>query len=291
MPKKIKNVEELTAKIVSSETKYNGFFKVRILEIKHDQFETDKPMIIKREVFERGNAVAVLVYDPVLDKVLLSREMRVGALAAYEAGHKNLKSSSDAWVYATPAGMIEGINKETGLPHDEYSTALKEVKEETGVKIKKENLIGPIPTMPSPGGCSEFVHLFIAIGDLSKVSAINGLKSEGENIKSEVLDFNEALNIVKNGTTVVTTMSSLMFQLESLRNELIYDPANVPQKEQLTKNNLLKYWEHKYGEIEGVDLNSLADLLTDKKIIPKVTPDVIEKIENNYLLNSKLKYK
>ena len=50
-----------------------------------------------REVFERGNAAAVLPYDPVLDAVVMIEQFRVGALAA----------GRSPWLIEIVAGIVE----------------------------------------------------------------------------------------------------------------------------------------------------------------------------------------
>ena len=53
--------------------------------------------VISREVFERGQAGAVLLYDPQRDEVILIRQFRAGA---YVAGHH-------PWIWEAVAGIIE----------------------------------------------------------------------------------------------------------------------------------------------------------------------------------------
>lgn len=52
---------------------------------------------IQREIFERGYAVTVLRYDPVLDSVVLIEQIRAGPLAA----------GDEAWVIEAIAGIVE----------------------------------------------------------------------------------------------------------------------------------------------------------------------------------------
>ena len=69
-------------KIHKTEAKnlHTGFLSIDSLTITHDTFD-GQSLTVDREILERGNAVAVLAYDPALDKVLLIRQMLPGVVA------------------------------------------------------------------------------------------------------------------------------------------------------------------------------------------------------------------
>ena len=73
---------------------------------------------VSREIFERGNAVATLLYDPERDTVVMVEQFR---LPAYLAGRS-------AWCLETPAGIVK--------PGEELAdVARREALEETGCEI------------------------------------------------------------------------------------------------------------------------------------------------------------
>ena len=66
--------------IVSKTTCHDGFFRVERLRLRHELFGGGWGCEIERELFERGHAAAVLLYDPERDSVVLVEQFRIGAL-------------------------------------------------------------------------------------------------------------------------------------------------------------------------------------------------------------------
>jgi ADP-ribose pyrophosphatase len=118
---------------------------------------------IKREVFERGQAAAVLPYDPVRDEVVLIRQFRAGS---YVAGRH-------PWGWEAVAGIIE--DGET--PAD---VARREAVEEAAITITDLLPMGTV--VLSPGACSETCTSFLGRADTKGAGGIFGLESENENI-------------------------------------------------------------------------------------------------------------
>ncbi|MBT8438448.1 MAG: ADP-ribose diphosphatase, partial [Gammaproteobacteria bacterium] len=65
--------------VITRESLYRGFFKLVGIELTHDLFEGGESPILRRELLDRGRAVAVLPYDPVRDEVVLIEQFRIGA--------------------------------------------------------------------------------------------------------------------------------------------------------------------------------------------------------------------
>ena len=57
--------------VIKIETVYDGYCRVERLRLRHRLFAGGMSAEIDREVVRRGNAVAVLPYDPVRDEVVL----------------------------------------------------------------------------------------------------------------------------------------------------------------------------------------------------------------------------
>src|SRR5690349_456690 len=86
-----------TAELVRHEVAYQGYFKVGRYFFRHSLHRGGQSGVISREVFERGQAGAVLPYDPARDEVVLIRQFRAGS---YVAGHH-------PFTWETVAGSIE----------------------------------------------------------------------------------------------------------------------------------------------------------------------------------------
>jgi ADP-ribose pyrophosphatase len=167
-----------TAELVRHEVAYQGYFKVGRYFFRHSLHRGGLSSVISREVFERGQAGAVLPYDPTRDEVVLIRQFRAGA---YVAGHH-------PFTWEAVAGIIEA---------NETAEAMirREAVEEAGLQITE---VMPITTiMLTPGACSEACQVFLGRIDTTKAGGIFGLQSEGEDILVKVLPFTEAYALVE----------------------------------------------------------------------------------------------
>jgi len=158
---------------------YEGFFTLSKFKVKHKLFNGGWGNTLQRELFERGEAAAVLLYDPKLDLVVLTEQFRVGAL-----------NEASPWIYELVAGMIE----EGETPE---SVAIRETQEESGAHVQE---LTPIcQYLVSSGGTDEKIHVFMALLDSTHVGGIHGLSSEGEDIRVHKVTSQEAFEAVKCG--------------------------------------------------------------------------------------------
>lgn len=192
--------------IKEKETVYKGFFRVDRYVIEHSLHDGGMSNPIVREVFERGHAAAVLVYDRKKNAVLLIEEFRPGCMASGMEGDA-------CW----PLGPIAGMIDEGETP---AQAAAREASEEAGVTISLDSLIGPISMLPSPGGCSETLHLFIALADLpdsDEPTGIYGAEGEGENIRPQIMNrFDAMKKVLGNPSPQVGNTVTLLLWLEHL---------------------------------------------------------------------------
>lgn len=187
------------AQIVKTETAFQGYFRVDRLTIRHATFAGDS-IEICREVFKRGNAVCVLLYDPRADKVVLVEQFRVGALAA-----------QSPWMLEVVAGIVEpGETAE--------DVARREAVEEAGLILDQVRLITRY--LPSGGGCDEWIDLMYAEVDSSVAQGLHGLADEGEDIKVHVLNAQEAFDLVVSGAINSSPAIIALQWLELNRNRL-----------------------------------------------------------------------
>jgi ADP-ribose pyrophosphatase len=191
--------------IIEDQRVHDGFFKVSELTLKHTLFKGGWSQTITRELFHRGNCVAVLLYDPDRDEVVIIEQFRVGAL--------QLPSIADAWLLEIVAGAIEpGETAE--------AVAIREAQEEAGCVIQE--LIKIQDFFTSPGGTSELLTLFYGKVDTSHLGGIHGLAHEDEDILVTVRPFDEVYQLLLDGKILsaipIIAIQWLFINRDSLRN-------------------------------------------------------------------------
>lgn len=188
--------------IVAKTREFQGYFAIDRWRVRHRTFAGGWTGDIVREVFERGHAVVVILYDPVRDSIALIEQFRVGALAAGQY----------PWLIECVAGIIDP--GETPV-----QVALREAEEEAGAKPDHIERIGKF--IVTPGGSSETVELFVAQVDCSRIEGLHGLAHEGEDIRVFTLPVTEAYGMVKDGrianSMAVVAIQWLMLEREALR--------------------------------------------------------------------------
>ncbi len=163
------------------ENLYKGFFKINLYQFQHALFAGGESEVIRREILERGDAVAVLPYDPVTEQVLLIEQIRIGAI----------KSKHTPWLLECIAGMTDGSE-------DYEAVVKKEALEEAGLNLTELEFM--LSYLSSPGGTTERLFLYLAHADLSQMSTgIYGLETEGEDIKTHIMHVDEAQQRLNSG--------------------------------------------------------------------------------------------
>lgn len=151
--------------VIETETPFRGFFRVDRLTLRHRAYEGGWAAPIIREVFVRGEAAAVLPYDPVRQEILMVEQFRAGALGWRDT----------PWCLE----LIAGIADKPGEAHADL--VAREAIEEAGVELECIEKI--CHYMPSPGGSDERLTVFIARADLTDAGGIHGQPDEGEDIR------------------------------------------------------------------------------------------------------------
>ena len=67
-------------RVITSEIAYQGFFQLRRVSLCHRLFGGGWSQPLQREIFQRGEAVGVLLYDPQNQLIGLVEQFRIGAL-------------------------------------------------------------------------------------------------------------------------------------------------------------------------------------------------------------------
>ena len=182
-------------RIKSTETVFQGFFKMTRTVLEHRLFSGGWSQPIKRELFERGDAVGVLLYDPANHLVGLVEQFRVGAMGEQQG----------PWQFEVVAGMIPpGQNPE--------QVAIQELQEEAGVEVEK--LIPICDYLVSAGGTDEKMHMYCGLLDLTGKGGIFGLEGESEDILFHVWPYDEVMQAFSAGllNSAAVTVSLLWLQ-------------------------------------------------------------------------------
>lgn len=158
--------------IIAREELYKRFFRVEKFVLRHKLFHGGWGRNIERELFVRGEAVAVVLYDPVLDVIGMVEQFRIGAMDEIYG----------PWCYEVVAGMLE----KGELPEE---VARRELMEEANVEPYAMEYI--CNYLSSPGGTNEKLHLYCGLCDLSQAGGVYGLPEEGEDIRVHVLGAND----------------------------------------------------------------------------------------------------
>ena len=125
--------------------------------------------------------ISVLMVDEKRKKMVLTHQFRMPTF---------LNGNDTGYMLETVAGLID----ENETPEQ---TAIREVEEETGYRVKNlEKIAG---AYSSGGGITEFVHFYIArYSPADKKGPGGGLESEGEDIEVIEMDISEARSKLKN---------------------------------------------------------------------------------------------
>jgi ADP-ribose pyrophosphatase len=118
------------------------------------------------DVVRRGAAVAILLYDPEREAVVLVEQFRLPSLVA----------GFSPWITEVVAGLVDHEGE------SEEEVARREAVEEAGLEAIGEVI--PIQLyLPTPGNSDETVMLFCGRVDSSVAAGIHGLPEEHEDIR------------------------------------------------------------------------------------------------------------
>jgi ADP-ribose pyrophosphatase len=165
---------------IEVKTAYRGFFRLDLHKLQFRRFCGEWSEVITREMFERGQAAAVLPYDPVRDQVILTRQFLPGA-----------------WAAGCPCFPLQIIAGMIGKDETPEQVAVREAVEEAGCALGA--VVKAVSFLPSPGGSSELIHVFVARADASIATGIHGLAAEHEDIRVEVYSADEAIRMLDAG--------------------------------------------------------------------------------------------
>ena len=145
------------------------------------QKEEEPIQIQVREVYDRGNGAAILLYNSAQKTVILTRQFR---LPSYLNGNKT------GMMIEVCAGLLDEDHPEQCI--------IRETEEETGYRLSTVHKV--FETYMSPGAVTEILYLFVGEYDASmKVNEGGGLASEQENIEVLEYTFDQAYAMIATG--------------------------------------------------------------------------------------------
>ncbi|MFT2009459.1 NUDIX domain-containing protein [Pontibacter sp. 13R65] len=168
-------------KIKGREKVYDGYFKMYELTVEQ------KGHTFTREQFDRGEAVAALVYDTEDRRYVLTQQFRIG---------------SESEMVEIVAGMIdEGESPEVSIT--------REIEEEIGYHVNKLDYLYTFYS--SPGCCTERVLLYYA--EVSHQHGAGGGK-EGEHENIEIVRYSPEEFVEQQFTDAKTIIAQLWLRLQ-----------------------------------------------------------------------------
>ena len=179
--------------VIEKTTPFRGYFQVDLYRLRHRKYDGGWSGEMTREIFERGHAAAVLLYDPERDSVVLIEQFRPGAYAA----------AMEPWLIEIVAGIIEAGE----TPED---VVRREAEEEAGCTVGALHPIGTF--LATPGGSSETLTIYCGRVDSGGAGGVHGLDHEDEDIRVLPMSRQEALEkMARGGVTNLTAAVALQW--------------------------------------------------------------------------------
>jgi ADP-ribose pyrophosphatase len=161
---------------------YARFFAVEEIDVSYRRFDGSMSQQVTRAGFVSCDAVTVLPYDPVRDRVLLVEQFRSGPF---------LRGDTQPWQLEAIAGRIDsGETPE--------AAARREAREEAGLELGE---LTPVAQYyPSPGIITEYLYSYVALMDLPDgVTGVFGLEGEAEDIRGHLVSFERLMQLAASG--------------------------------------------------------------------------------------------
>ena len=153
----------------------------------------------KREVYDRGNGAAILLYNTKQKSVILTRQFR---LPTY------LNGNETGMMIEVCAGLLDEDHPEQCI--------IRETEEETGYRLTKVTKI--METYMSPGAVTEILYLFVGeYNESMKVSDGGGAEHEEENIDVMEMTYDEAYAMIESGE-IKDAKTIMLLQYAKIKN-------------------------------------------------------------------------
>ncbi|MGP9806262.1 NUDIX domain-containing protein [Paracoccus sp. NSM] len=175
----------------------SGYFATDELVLSHRRHDGGMTERMTREGFLMGDAVVLLPWDPVRDRVLVIEQFRPAPF---------LRGDPQPWLLEPIAGRVDG-------GESVEDAARREALEEADLTLSR--LFHAFDSYPSPGAVCEFLYQFVGIADLPDgVEGIHGLDGEAEDIRGHLLARADLTAMVLAGQITNGPLASLALWLE-----------------------------------------------------------------------------
>lgn len=166
--------------ILEDKIVFSGYCQVKEFQMRHRLFAGGWSSPITRQVFTRPLAIAVLLYDPDADKVVLIEQFRVGAL----------EEADSPWILEIVAGLVDA-------DESVEQAVYREVEEEAGCELL--SLIPVCAYLMSPGTTAEKMLIYCGRVKAPSQGKVCGLVEEVEDIKVHVIPTSDAFELLFQG--------------------------------------------------------------------------------------------
>jgi ADP-ribose pyrophosphatase len=191
--------EHPDVEILGVERGFVRFLRLDVVRYRHRLFSGEWGSEVAYDVLRRGDAVAIVLYDPDRDAVVLVEQFRLPPLYG----------GMSPW----PVEVVAGLVDHEGEADD--AVARRETAEEAGLSVIGE-LIPIQRYMPSPGESDATVMLFCGRVDAGAAGGVHGVPEEHEDIRVVVKSWAEMAALVDAGK--VDTGHTLVCLYWLLRN-------------------------------------------------------------------------
>jgi ADP-ribose pyrophosphatase len=198
--------------IIRQETGFDRHLRVDVVRFRHRLFSGLWSGECLYDVVRRGEAVAIVLYDPDRERVVLIEQFRVAALFA----------GRSPWQLEAVAGLVDSAETTEMV-------ARREAQEEAAMTLIGEPLLIQ-RYLPSCGGSDECVTLYCGRVDSRTAGGVHGLASEGEDTRIVVKTLSQIETLldegaIENGHTLVA-LYWLLRQRDRLRR--LWPPGATP---------------------------------------------------------------
>jgi GDP-mannose pyrophosphatase NudK len=167
-------------KILENKVLSDQFYVLRRFTFERQELNGQRVTQV-REVYDRGNGAAILLYNRAAGTVILTRQFRMPTF---------VNGNPTGMLIECCAGLLDRDNAEEAIR--------RETAEETGYKIGLVEKV--MEAYMSPGSVTEILYLFIAeYSKEMKVSGGGGLQEESEDIEVLEIPYGKAWEMVRSG--------------------------------------------------------------------------------------------
>jgi GDP-mannose pyrophosphatase NudK len=167
-------------KILENRVLSDQFYVLRRFTFEREERSGERVTQV-REVYDRGNGAAILLYSRLAGTIILTRQFRMPTF---------VNGNPTGMLIECCAGLLDRDNAEEAIR--------RETEEETGYKIGAVEKV--LEAYMSPGSVTEILYLFVAqYTKEMKVGEGGGLEHESEDIEVLEISYDRAWEMVRSG--------------------------------------------------------------------------------------------